>query len=101
MAISILVEALLSGGGTAAGGKPPPKDEKGEKEWLRNKLKALTLLLWRLGIKAAEVLSGIIGVIISWILKRAKEVVGWVSQNIWPLVLGIGGLPYASMITIK
>ena len=33
------------GGGTKMGGEPPPKDEKGLKEWLRNKLKALALLL--------------------------------------------------------
>ena len=58
MAIGVLVEALLPGGGgggmTSGGGEPPPKDEKGVKEWLRNKLKALALLLGRLGVKAAE-----------------------------------------------
>ena len=41
-------------------------------------------------MKAAEALPGIIGGIISWILNRAKDVVGWVSQNLWPLVVGIG-----------
>ena len=49
MDIGVLVEALLPGGGGAAtasgGGEPPPKDEKGLKEWIRNKLKALTSLL--------------------------------------------------------
>ena len=48
MAIGVLVEALLPGGGgggaTASGGEPPPKDEKGLKEWIRNKLKALASL---------------------------------------------------------
>ena len=87
MAIGVLVEVLLlgSGGATVAsggGGEPPPKDEKGLKEWIRNKLKALASLLGRLGIKAAEALPGIIGGIISWILNRAKDVVGWVSQNL-------------------
>ena len=77
MAIGVLVEALLPGGGAAtSGGEPPPKDEKGLKEWIRNKLKALASLLGRLGIKAAEALPGIIGRIISWILNRAKDVVG-------------------------
>ena len=47
---------------------PPPKDEKGLKEWIRSKLKALASLLSRLGVKAAEALPGIIGVISSWIL---------------------------------
>ena len=96
IAIGVLVEALLpggEGGGTAASdGEPPPKHEKGLKEWIRNKLKALASLLGKLGIKAAEALPGIIGGIISWILNRAKDVVGWVSQNLWALVVGVGGL---------
>ena len=79
MAIGVLVEVLLPGDGGAVESPPPPKDEKGLKEWIRNKFKALALLLGRLGIKAAEALPGIIGGIISWILNRAKDVVGWVS----------------------
>ena len=80
MAIRVLVEALLPGGGGAAatsggGGEPPPKDEKGLKEWIRSKLKALASLLGKLGMKAAEALPGIIGGILSWILNRAKDVV--------------------------
>ena len=106
MAIEVLVEALLPGGGAGAamasgGGEPPPKDEKGLKEWVRNKHKALASLLGKLGMKAAEALPGIIGRIISWILNRAKDVVGWVSQNLWALVVGIGGLIYTYMVTRK
>ena len=106
MAIGVLVEALLPGGGGAAtasggSGEPPPKNEKGLKEWIRNKLKALASLLGRLGIKAAEALPGIIGGIISWFLNRAKDVVGLVSQNLWALVVGIGELIYTYMVTRK
>ena len=104
MAIGVLVEALLPGGGgaaTASGGEPSPKDERGLKEWIRNKLKALASLLGRLGIKAAEALPGIIGGIISWILNRVKDVVGWVLQNLWALVVGVGGLIYTYMVTRK
>ena len=103
MAIGVLVEALLPGGAATAsrGGEPPPKDEKGLKGWIRNKLKALASLLGKLGMKAAEALPGIIGLIISWILNRAKDVVGWVSQNLWALVVGIGGLIYTYMVTRK
>ena len=99
MVISVLVEALLPGGTAAS--PPPPKDEKGVKEWLRNKLKALASLPGRLGVKAAEALPGIIGAIISWVFNRAAEVVGWVSQNVWALVVGIGGLLYMYMVTKK
>ena len=100
MAIRVLVEALFPGGGviSGGGGEPPPKDEKGLKGWIRNKLKVLASLL---GMKAAEALPGIIGGIISWILNRAKDVVGWVSQNLWALVVGIGGLIYTYMVTRK
>ena len=104
MAIGVLVEALLPDGGGAAaasGGPSPPKDEKGLKEWVRSKLKALALLLQKLGIKAAEALPGIVVGITSWLLNRGKDVVGWVLQNLWALVVGIGGLIYMYMVTRK
>ena len=104
IAIRVLVEALFPGGGGAisgGGGESPPKDEKCLKGWIRNKLKALVSLIGRLGIKAAEALPGIIGGIMSWILNRAKDVVGWVSQNLCSLVVGIGGLIYTYMVTRK
>ena len=103
MDIGVLVEALLPGGGgtgsASAASPPPPKDEEGLKEWIRNKLKALASLLGKLGVKAAEGLPGIIGAIISWVFNRAADVVGWVSQNLWALVVGIGGLIYMYMVT--
>ena len=92
---------MLPGGGGTATTPPLPKDEKGVKEWLWNKLKALGSLLGRLGVKAAEALPDIIGAIISWILNRAADVVGWVSQHLWALVVGIGGLLYTYMVTKK
>ena len=103
MAIGVLVEALLPGGegAAASGGEPPPKDKKGLKEWVRSKLKALASLPGKLGIKAAEALPSIIGGIKSWILNRAKDVVGWVSQNLWALVVGVGRLIYTNIVTRK
>ena len=100
MAIGVLVEALLlGGGGSVASGGPPPKDEKGLKEWIRNKFKALASLLGKLGMKAAEALPGIIGGIISWVLNGAADVVGWVSQNLWAMVVDVGGLIFTYMVT--
>ena len=89
MTISVLIEALIpGGGGSSVGGGEP----EGLKEWLRNKLKALASVLGKLCVKAAEALPGIIGAIISWVLNKAADVVGWASQNLWALVVGIGGL---------
>ena len=74
MAIGVLVEALLPGGAAAASGdgEPPPKDEKGLKEWVRSKRKALASLLGKLGMKAAEALPGIIEVISAGFLIERK-----------------------------
>ena len=85
MAIGVLVEALLGGpsasapksGGTSGGDK-----KGGARDWIKNKLKALSQLLGKLADKALASLPAIIGSIISWILNRAKEVVGWLSQNL-------------------
>ena len=104
MSIGVLIEVLLPGGGggsTESGGKTPPKDEEGLKEWIKTKLKALASLLGKLGVKATEALPGIIGGVISWILNRAKDVMGWVSQNVWALVVDIEGLIYTYMVTRK
>ena len=88
MTIGVLVEALLpsdggtgsaSGSASAVGDKPLPKDEKGE--LITNKLKALASLLGRLGMKVAEALPCIIEVILSWILNRAADLMGCVSQK--------------------
>ena len=100
MAIGVLIEALMPGeGGTAASGGPPLEDEKGLKECLRNKLKASASLLGKLGVKATESLPGIFGAIISWVLNNAADVVGWVSENLWDLVVGVGGLICMYMVT--
>ena len=85
MAIGVLIEALL--GGPSASTPTPQStttsDKKGgAREWIKNKLKALSQLLGKLADKALASLPGIIGSIISWILNRAKEVIGWLSQNV-------------------
>ena len=102
MTIGVLIEALLGGpsaftpmsGGTSGGDK-----KGGDREWIKNKLKALSQLLGKLADKALASLPGIIGSIISWILNRAKEVVGWLSQNLWALITGVGVLIYTYFMT--
>ena len=102
MAIGVLIEALLGGPSASApksGGTSGGDTKGGAREWIKNKLKALSQLLGKLADKALASLPGIIGSIISWILNRAKEVVGWLSQNLWALITGVGVLIYTYFMT--
>ena len=102
MVIGVLIEALLGGPSLSA---PTPQstttnDKKGgAREWIKNKLKALSSLLGKLAAKAGAALPGIIGSIVAWLLNRAKEVVGWLSQNLWALITGVGVLIYTYFMT--
>ena len=105
MAIGVLIEALLGGpsvsattntSGSSSGGS---RKVGGAREWIKDKLKALSQLLGKLADKALASLPGIIGSIISWILKRAKEVIGWLFQNLWALITGVGVLIYKYFMT--
>ena len=88
MAIGVLVEAVLPGSTATAAAHGGGGDTPGSaKEWVRNKLKALASLLGKLAEKAGAALPGIIGSVVAWLLNRAKEVVGWISKNLWSLVL--------------
>ena len=92
MAIGVLIEALLEGPSTSTSTSQSTttSDKKGgAREWMENKLKALLQLPGKLAEKALASLPGIIGSIISWILNRAKEVIGWLSQNLWALITGV------------
>ena len=104
MTIGVLIEALLGGptvSTTTSGSTPADGGDKkgGAREWIKNKLKALSQLLGKLADKALASLPGIIGSILSWILNRAKEVVGWLSQNLWALITGVGVLIYTYFMT--
>ena len=102
MAIGVLIEALLGGPSAAApksGGTSGGDKKGGAREWIKNKLKALSQLLDKLADKALASLPGIIGSILSWILNRAKEVIGWLSQNLWALITGAGVLIYTYFMT--
>ena len=90
MTLGVLIEALLGGPSTTSTPtlqSTTTSDKKGGvREWIKNKLKALSQLLGKLAI-------------LSWILDRAKEVVGWLSQNLWVLITGIGVLVYTYFMT--
>ena len=94
MAIGDLIEALLGSPtvSTTTSGSTSSGDRKGggAREWIKNKLKALSQLLGKLSDKALAS---------SWILNRAKEVNGWLSQNLWALITGVGVLIYTYFMT--
>ena len=103
MAIGFLMESLLGGPTTSTtkSGNTSGGDRKGggAREWIKNKLKALLQLLGKLADKALAALPGIIGSILSWILNRAKNMIGWLSQNLWALITGVGVLIYTYFMT--
>ena len=102
MTHGVLIKALLGGPSTSTSTLQSitTSDKKGgAREWIKNKLKALSQLLGKLADKALASLPEIIGSIISWILNRAKEVVGWLSQNLWALITGVEVLIYTYFMT--
>ena len=102
MTLGVLIEALLGGlsVSTTTSASATTSDKKGgAREWIKNKLKALSQLLGKLADKALAALPGIIGSIFSWILNKAKEVIGWLSQNLWVLITGVGVLIYTYFMT--
>ena len=102
MAIGVLIEALLGAPSSSAstpGGTSGGDKKGGAREWIKNKLKALSSLLGKLAAKAGAALPGIIGSIVAWLLNRAKEVVGWLSNNLWALITGVGVLIYTYFMT--
>ena len=102
MAIGVLIEALVGGPSTSiptSGGTSSGDKKGGATEWIKSKLKALSQLLEKLADKALASLPGIICSIFSWILNRAKEVIGWLSQNLWALITGVGVLIYTYFMT--
>ena len=102
MTLGVLIEVVLGGPSTTTPtSQSTTKSDKkgGAREWIKDKLKALSSLLGKLASKAGAALPGIIGSIISWILNRAKEVVGWLSNNLWALITGVGVLIYTYFMT--
>ena len=97
LAISTLVLALTGGGASVPAAPvtptpPPPADKGGLKEWTKKHLQALGRMLAQLAGKAAAALPGLIGGIVSWLLNLVSKTVGWFAENLWALVVAIGGL---------
>ena len=77
MTLGVLIEALL--GGPSVSTATSESTTTSDREWIKNKLKALSQLLCKLADKALTALPGIIGSILSWILNKTKKVIRWLS----------------------
>ena len=95
MAIGVFVESLLAGPtvSTTTSCNSSGDDRKGggAREWIKNKLKALSQLLGKLADKALASLPGVI--------EQKKWFVGWLSQNLWALITGVKVMIYTYFMT--
>ena len=73
---------------------PTPKPEPGIRGWIKQQLQKIANLLLKLGDKLLIALPGIIGSVVAFILKTASAAVGFVAENLWMLIVAIGGLIY-------
>ena len=90
MTIGFLVELLTSASVSITPSPSPSPTPTPDKSWIKKKLEALKNLLRKLAAKAGAALPGIIGSIVSWILNRVKDVVGFIAKETWILIVGIG-----------
>jgi hypothetical protein len=94
--ISTVVMAVTGGGGGSTppppAPPPPPTDPKDLKSWVKKQLSHISDLLKRLAVKAADALPGIIGSVVSWLIKTAAGVVGFMAENVWVFLVTVGGL---------
>jgi len=68
---------------------PTPSDHDGVTDWVKKQLKTLASWLKTLAEKAAAALPGIIGAIVSWLLKTAGSVAVWLAEHLWALAIAL------------
>ena len=73
---------------------PAPKPEPGIKGWIKQQLRNIANLLLKLADKMLIALSGIIGSVVSFVLKAASTAVGFISEHLWILIVALVGLLY-------
>ena len=74
------------------GTSPKPSDKGNLKEWVKKHLQALGRALANLAGKAAAVLSGIIGSIVSCLLNTLGKLATWLAENLSAMVIAVGTL---------
>jgi len=84
--IVLAIQNTLGGGGTPPAPAPP---SDGVTAWVKKQLKTLAGWLKALAGKAAVALPGVIGAIVSWLLKTAGSVAVWLAEHLWALATAL------------
>ena len=73
---------------------PEPTPEPGIKGWIKQQLRNIANLLSKVADKMLIALPGIIGSVVSFVLKAASTAVGFISEHLWLLIVALVGLLY-------
>jgi hypothetical protein len=76
---------------------PTPKPEPGIKGWLQK----ISNLLLKLGDKMLLALPGIIGAVVSFVLKTAGAAVGFVAEQLWTMIVVFGFILYNYIVNLS
>ena len=88
--VSTIVLAIQNAFGRGVLPMPaPPARPTDVTDWVKKQLKTLAGWLKALAGKAAAALPGIIGAIVSWLLKTAGSVAIWLAEHLWALAAAL------------
>ena len=73
---------------------PEPTPEPGIKGWIKQQLQKIANLLSKVADKMLIALPGIIGSVVSFVLKAASTAVGFISEHLWLLIVALVSLLY-------
>ena len=73
---------------------PEPTPEPGIKGWIKQQLRNMANLLSKVADKMLIALPGIIGSVVSFVLKAASTAVGFIAEHLWLLIVALVGLLY-------
>ena len=73
---------------------PQPTPEPGIKGWIKQQLRNIANLLLKLTDKMSIDLPGIIGSVVSFVLKAASTAVGFIAERMWILAVAMAGALY-------
>jgi len=85
--IVLAIQSTLGGGWPTPA--PTPSGRDGVTDWVKKQLKTLASWLKTLAETAAAALPGIIGAIVSWLLKTAGSVAVWLAEHLWALAIAL------------